>query len=52
MIIPIGKSMGKFGGAHVLVLVNRTAQNSAEDEKTSYENFNVHLQPCYKPVFK
>ena len=52
MVIPIGKSMGKYGGAHVLILINRVAQSLADDEKTCYENFNVYLQPCYRPVFK
>ena len=54
MIIPIGKSVGKQGGGHVLILINRLAPESGEEESkgAAYENFNVHLTPCFKPIFK
>ena len=54
MIIPIGKSVGKQGGGHILILINRKAPDSSEEENkgASYENFNVHLTPCFKSTFK
>ena len=54
MMIPIGKSVGKLGGGHILILINRLAQDSGEEENkgASYENFNVHMTPCFKPNFK
>ena len=54
MLIPIGKSVGKLGGGHILILINRLAPDSVEDENkgASYENFNVHMTPCFKQNFK
>ena len=54
MLIPIGKSVGKMGGGHLMLLLNRRAPDSGEEENkgAAYENFNVHLTPCFKPLFK
>ena len=54
MFIPIGKSIGKQGGGHLMLLINRLAQDAVEEENkgAAYENFNVHLTPCFKPNFK
>ena len=54
MLIPVGKSVGKQGGGHLLILINRQAADSGEEDNkgAAYENFNVHLTPCFKPTFK
>lgn len=50
MIVPFGENIGKHGGVMIFILMNKFSMG--EDDKPSFENFNISTTPITNKVFQ